>query len=95
VKQYYVYIMANRSGTLYAGVTSDLERRVFEHKNKTIPGFTSRYKVNMLVYFEETNDVRAALAREKQIKGWRKARKIALVQAVYPTFSDLSAEWFD
>ena len=79
---------------MYTGVTSDLERRVFEHKNKLIPGFTGRYNINALVYFEETNDVNAALAREKQIKGWTRARKVCLVQAVNPTFADLSAEWF-
>jgi putative endonuclease len=94
VKRYFVYIMASRSGTLYTGVTSDLERRVFEHKSKTIPGFTSRYNISILVHFEETNEVEAALAREKQIKGWSRAKKIALVSATNPAFADLSAEWF-
>jgi putative endonuclease len=94
VKHYFVYIMTSRSGTLYTGVTSDLERRAFEHKNKLIPGFTSRYNINMLVYYEETNDVGAALAREKQIKGWSRAKKLGLIQPVNPTFADLSADWY-
>ena len=94
MKHYFVYIMTSRSGTLYTGVTSDLERRAFEHKNKLIPGFTSRYNINMLVYYEETNDVGAALAREKQIKGWSRAKKLGLIQPVNPTFADLSADWY-
>lgn len=67
--QYYVYILTNRSGTLYVGVTNDLERRMYEHKNRLLPGFTSRYNVTRLAHFEETSDVEAAIAREKQIKG--------------------------
>lgn len=70
MKKYYVYIMASKSRVLYTGVTNNLERRVDEHKNKLVEGFTSKYNVNRLVYFEETNDVNAALNREKQIKGW-------------------------
>ena len=73
--QYFVYIMTNTSRTLYTGVTNDLVRRVYEHKNKIIPGFTSRYNISQLVYFEETSDVQTALAREKEIKGWRRAKK--------------------
>ena len=75
MKQYYVYIMTNRSGTLYIGVTNDLARRVYEHKNKLIPGFTAKYNITKLVYFETTTDVRTAIAREKQIKGWLRAKK--------------------
>ena len=69
MKQYYVYIMTNRSRTLYTGVTSDLERRVYQHKQKLVPGFTARYRITRLVYFEVTQDIEAAIAREKQIKG--------------------------
>jgi len=69
VKQYYVYIMTNKSKTLYIGVTDNLERRVYEHKNKLIEGFTKRYNITKLVYYEETNDVQSAIKREKQIKG--------------------------
>jgi len=77
-KHYYVYIMASHSGTLYIGVTDDLERRVFEHKQHFIPGFTKKYGVDRLVYFERFADIRDAIAREKQLKGWRRAKKIAL-----------------
>ena len=76
--RYFVYIMTNVSRTLYTGVTNNLERRVYEHKNKIIPGFTSRYNITELVYFEETSDVQAALTREKEIKGWRRAKKSQL-----------------
>ena len=74
-KHYYVYIMTIRSRTLYAGVTNDLERRVSEHKRKAVPGFASRYNINRLVYYEECSDVRSAIAREKEIKGWLRGRR--------------------
>jgi len=92
-KQYYVYIMTNRSRTLYVGVTNDLERRVYEHKQKLILGFTQRYNITQLVYYEATSDVRSALAREKQIKGWLRAKKIALIESANAEWRDLSAEW--
>lgn len=85
MKKYYVYIMASKSRVIYTGVTNNLERRVDEHKNKLVEGFTSKYNVNRLVYFEETNDVNAALNREKQIKGWLRAKKITLIESVNPT----------
>jgi putative endonuclease len=94
-KQYYVYIMTNRSGTLYTGVTSDLRRRVYEHKHKLIPGFTSKYNITRLVYYEATNDVNAAIAREKQIKGWLRRKKIALVESTNPKWQDLAQDWFE
>ena len=78
MKSYYVYIMTNTSKTLYTGMTNNLERRVYEHKNKLVSGFTSKYNITKLVYYEETNDVNAALTREKQIKGWLRSKKIAL-----------------
>ncbi len=93
VKQYYVYIMTNKSRTLYTGVTNDLERRVYEHKEKLVPGFTAKYNVTQLVYFEVTQDVRGAIAREKQIKGWLRRKKIALIESVNPEWKDLSTEW--
>jgi putative endonuclease len=95
MKQYYVYIVASRSRNLYTGVTNDLERRVFEHKNKLVPGFTARYNVERLVYFETTEDVNTAISREKQIKGWLRSKKVALIEAVNPTWNDLSASWFN
>jgi putative endonuclease len=93
MKNYYVYIMANRSRTLDTGVTNNLERRVYEHKNRVIPGFTSRYNITRLVYYEVFSDIRDAIAREKQIKGWLRAKKIALIEAVNPQWDDLSEEW--
>ena len=95
MKHYYVYIMTNNSRTLYTGVTNNLERRVYEHKNKLVAGFTSRYNVTKLIYYEETNDVQVALAREKQIKGWLRARKIALIESENLKWKDLSLEWYD
>ena len=92
-KQYFVYIMSNKSRTLYTGVTNNLKRRVYEHKHKLTPGFTSKYNVTQLVYFEVTSDVRSAIAHEKQIKGWLRAKKIALIESVNPTWADLSADW--
>jgi len=92
-KQYYVYILTNKSRTLYVGVTSDLQRRVWQHKEKLVEGFTKKYNITMLVYYEVTNDVHAALAREKQIKGWRRSKKIALIESVNPQWKDLSADW--
>ncbi|MGH7771135.1 MAG: GIY-YIG nuclease family protein [Candidatus Binatia bacterium] len=95
MKQYYVYIMTNKSRTLYTGVTSDLERRVYEHKQRLVPGFTGKYNITRLVYFEVTYDVRAAIAREKQIKGWLRRKKIALIESVNPEWKDLSVRWYE
>jgi len=95
MKNYHVYIMASNSRILYVGVTSDLVRRVYEHKNKTVEGFTSRYNINRLVHFEETTDANAAIAREKQIKGWLRNRKIALIEEKNQTWDDLSSGWYD
>jgi len=93
VKQYYVYIITNTSKTLYTGVTDNLERRVHEHKEKLIEGFTKRYNITKLVYYEETSDVQSAIKREKQIKGWLRRKKIALIEAMNPKWSDLSDDW--
>ncbi len=94
MNQYYVYIMTNRSKTLYTGVTNDLTRRVYEHKNKMIDGFTKKYNITKLVYFEETNDILSAITREKQIKGWLRSKKIALIGSVNPKWEDLGEGWF-
>ena len=93
-KEYYVYIMTNKSQTLYTDVTSNLMRRVHEHKNKLIEGFASKYNIHILVYYESTSNVHAALAREKQIKGWLRSKKIALIESMNPKWKDLSEEWF-
>ena len=91
-KTYYVYIMSSLSRTLYTGVTNNLERRVNEHKSGAVSGFTKRYKVNRLVYFQETNDIGGAIAAEKQIKALTRAKKLALIEKENPSWQDLSAE---
>ena len=92
MKQYYVYIMSNKSRTLYTGVTGDLGRRVYEHKHKIVPGFTSKYNITRLVFFEVTQDIQAAISREKQIKGWLRKKKIALIESVNPEWKDLAVD---
>ena len=94
MREYCVYIMTNKSGTLYTGVTNNIYRRVYEHKHKLVPGFTERYNIDRLVYLEITNDVYAALTREKQIKGWLREKKIALIESRNPDWKDLSENWF-
>ena len=91
-KQFYVYIMSSRSHVIYVGMTNDLQRRVYQHKQKLVEGFTQKYNVTMLVYYETTSDVRAAIAREKQIKGWRREKKIELIESANPKWKDLSEE---
>ena len=92
---YYVYIMASKRLTLYVGVTNNLMRRVYEHKRHCVEGFTKKYKTTRLVYYEETNDVNAAIMREKEIKGWLRRKKITLIKSVNPTWKDLSKEWYE
>jgi len=88
---YYFYILTNWSNkVLYTGITNNLERRLYEHKNKLIKGFTEKYNVSKLVYFESTTDVKAAIAREKQIKGWTRHKKIDLLESINPEWKDLS-----
>jgi putative endonuclease len=94
-KEYYVYIMTNATRTLYVGVTSNLEQRVYQHKNKVAEGFTARYNVTWLVYYASTNDVVEAIAREKQIKGWTRAKKIALISEFNPEWKDLTFDWYE
>ena len=95
MRQYYVYIMASRARTLYVGVTNDLERRAFDHKQGNIEGFTARYKVTKLVHYEATSDVHAEIEREKQLKGWRRSKKVALVETDNPEWKDLALRWYD
>jgi len=90
---FFVYIMASRSRVLYVGVTRDLDRRVFEHRLGCRPGFTKRFCVTRLVYFESTPDVRSAIAREKQIKGWSRSRKLELINSTNPEWRDLTVSW--
>ena len=91
--RYYVYLLTNwNHRVMYLGVTNDLVRRIYEHKNKLVKGFTEKYNVNKLVYFEETGDVRSALTREKEIKKWRREKKNALVISINPEWKDLAGE---
>ncbi|MDD5288338.1 MAG: GIY-YIG nuclease family protein [Dehalococcoidales bacterium] len=92
---YYVYIMSNRSSTLYIGVTNDLMKRVYEHKGKFVEGFTKRYAIDRLVYYESCENIESAIAREKQLKGWRRDRKIALIELVNLEWKDLSSDLMD
>jgi len=94
MRSYYVYIMTSRSDTLYTGVANDLQRRVYEHKQKLLDGFTKKYNIDMLAYYEETDDVEAAIRREKQIEGWRRSKKIELIESTNPQWRDLSEGWF-
>ncbi len=93
--QYYVYIMTNKSGTLYTGVTNNIKQRVLQHKNKLIEGFTKKYNITKLVHFETFRNVHSAIAREKTIKGWLRKKKIELVNATNPDWRDLSEDWYD
>ena len=94
-KIYFVYIMTNRSKMLYVGITNSLIRRVHEHKLGIASGFTTKYKLNRLVYFERFEDVHRAIGREKEIKGWLRRKKIALIVSVNPACVDLSREWYE
>jgi len=93
-KDYFVYMLTNwNNRVIYVGVTNDLSRRIHEHKNKLIAGFTSKYNLCKLVYFEQTNDVNSAIAREKEIKKWRREKKDRLVEQMNPGWEDLSEKF--
>ena len=93
MRDYYVYILASQSRVLSIGVTSNLERRLVEHRQKLIPGFSRKYAVTQLVYFEMSGDIRAAIAREKQLKGWRREKKVALIETLNRKWEELSDQW--
>ena len=86
--------MTNRTRTLYVGVTNHLERRVYEHKHKLAEGFTKKYNITWLAHYEETSDITAAITREKQIKGWDRSKKVALIESTNPQWRDLSMDWY-
>jgi putative endonuclease len=90
---FYVYIMASKSGTLYIGVTNSLERRVYEHKSNRNPGFTQKYSCHKLVYYEHFTDIENAIAREKQLKRWRREKKEFLIRTINRSWKDLSLDW--
>ena len=94
MKLFYTYIMSSSGGTLYTGVTNNIINRVFTHKQRNILGFTKKDKVTRLVYYEETRDINYAIAREKEIKGWKRCKKIALIESQNPKWKDLAANWF-
>ena len=94
-RQYHIYIMANSRHQIYVGVTGNLARRVYQHKNKLTEGHASRYNMTMLIYYESTSDVNSAIAREKQLKGWNRRKKDALIATTNPRWVDLSLEWFE
>ena len=92
MKSYYVYILSSPTGTLYIGFTNDLIRRVYEHKEKLVEGFTKKYDIHRLIYYEEYDDVNEARDRERQLKGWRRKKKLDLIRTVNPKFVDLYDE---
>lgn len=91
--EYWVYILSSNSGTLYVGITGYFERRIHQHKYDTIEGFTKKYKVHRLVYYESYQDVQLAIGREKQIKRWRREKKIFLIEKMNPRWEDLAENW--
>lgn len=95
MRDFFVYIPASPSRTLYVGVTGDLERRVYEHKLKLVPGFTAKYGVTRLIHMETYAKIDDAIAREKEIKGWRREKKLALIETQNPNWWDLSHGWYD
>src|SRR5579864_2545166 len=95
MRRYYVYVMASKSRVLYIGITNDIWRRVWEHKNSDASGFTSKYRVHRLVYVESFRYVGNAIAREKRLKGWLREKKVALIRSANPTWEGLSEPWFD
>ena len=92
MKDYYVYILSNTHKTLYIGVTNNLVRRMYEHKHKLIDGFSKKYNLNKLVYFEQCNSIKDAIKREKQLKNWHRGWKINLIESINPEWKDLDAE---
>lgn len=93
MKHYYIYILANqKNGTLYIGLTSDIIKRIWQHQNDLIDGFTKKYSIHRLVYFEEVGDVRSAISREKQLKGWKRCWKIELIEQNNPNWDNLSSD---
>jgi len=93
-RQYYVYMLASKTRRLYVGMTNDLERRLQEHRTKAVDGFTSRYNINRLVWYEATTSAIDAVAREREIKGWRREKKVKLIESENPGWVDLAKDWW-
>ena len=94
MRTYYIYILSSAGGTLYTGVTNDIWERILLHKQRKLPGFTQQYNVIRLVYYEETKYILNALNREKQIKGWRRSKKIELIESLNPSWVDIADDWY-
>lgn len=95
MKNYFIYILASRkNGTLYIGITNNLQKRIYEHKNELLEGFTKKYGVKRLVYFEQTNDIQSAIQREKNLKKWKREWKINLIEMSNPEWKDLAVDWY-
>jgi putative endonuclease len=94
-RRFFVYIVASRSRTIYVGVTRSLKKRIPEHREGRTPGFATRYRIHRLVYFETYREAHAAINREKQIKSWRREKKVALIESRNPIWSDLAGAWFE
>ena len=94
MKTFYVYIMGSKTGTLYVGMTSDIKKRVYEHKNHLMPGFTDKYNIDRLLYVETIRDASSAINREKQIKPWRREKKVALIDSINSEWNYLSEDWY-
>jgi len=94
-RHFYTYILGSTSGTLYIGMTNNLVRRIWQHKQHEVPGFIARYGVDRLLYFESFDDVRTAINREKQLKGWTRQKKVGLIEARNPSWNDLSRGWYE
>lgn len=95
MKTFYVYIMGSKSGTLYVGMTSDIKKRVYEHKNHLMPGFTDKYNIDKLLYVETTGEPSSAINREKQIKAWKREKKVTLIETINFAWNDLSEDWYN
>ncbi len=95
MKTLYVYILSSKAGVLYVGVSNDIKRRVYEHKRHLVEGFTDKYEVDRLVYFETKRSPTSAIKREKQIKAWRREKKVKLIDSINPDWEDLSRDWYD
>ncbi|MCX5632932.1 MAG: GIY-YIG nuclease family protein [Phycisphaerae bacterium] len=95
MKNYYVYIMSSKTGTLYIGMTNDIKKRVYQHKNHLMPGFTNKYNIDRLLYVERVSDPISAISREKQIKKWRREKKVAIIDSMNPDWKDLSDGWYE
>ena len=95
MNQYYVYILTNKSGTLSVGFTNDIKKHLYQHRQQPVTGFTQKYNIDRLLYFETFGDPVSAIAREKQIKPWRRTKKLNLIKSHNPNLNDLSADWFE